>query len=517
MKYTEEYYKDTYMNVESFSKKVGERINIGTTVIKDYILSNISIGLASNSEVRQYIDNVYNKDQLKYYNAAINSSTVTHIIMAQGSLEEEIYSRKLLGILLVAEFDSSLRNNVIKILRKHHPVVYNSVKKFDKRKLRDRYSQMDEITRNKESKLDSTIYFYLTIHRSPEWVDEGFIIAIMDDIMNFEFNSLITSDIDKELEKYRMRIDTIKNSIIDKHGKINTYKEFINTYKKYNERKFVILQNLFKINKIDMDYLLNDIVNLDLDKIVLSYIKSGSKEWEPEVILDSIIIQILINVYKKAKYIYFKNNKETLSFKVNSLEKHMNNTINQNNEFKERINFLEQDKEKFEDMLHNATNKLSKKYNSEINTLQSRIKELEESLEEERKSRRELNALREYIFEVDNKYIPKNSDDTLEKYIKNKKIIIIGGTKEWRRKFREKYPDIRTLNGFNENFDVSILNNIEYTFFFTRYMNHSTYYKAMNFIRINQMPFGYIGKTNIDLVEEEIIDELEKYRAKRLN
>ena len=33
---------------------------------------------------------------------------------------------------------------------------------------------------------------------------------------------------------------------------------------------------------------------------------------------------------------------------------------------------------------------------------------------------------------------------------------------------------------------------------------------AMSFIRTNQIKFGYIGKTNIDLVEEEIIDELEK-------
>lgn len=40
-------------------------------------------------------------------------------------------------------------------------------------------------------------------------------------------------------------------------------------------------------------------------------------------------------------------------------------------------------------------------------------------------------------------------------------------------------------------------------------MNHSTYYKAINFIRTNNLNFGYIGKTNIDLVEQEIIEELD--------
>ena len=41
-------------------------------------------------------------------------------------------------------------------------------------------------------------------------------------------------------------------------------------------------------------------------------------------------------------------------------------------------------------------------------------------------------------------------------------------------------------------------------------MDHATYYRAINFIRSHEIKFGYIGKTNMDLVEDELIDELGK-------
>ena len=142
-------------------------------------------------------------------------------------------------------------------------------------------------------------------------------------------------------------------------------------------------------------------------------------------------------------------------------------------------------------------------------TLQNRIEELEDQLASEKKYRTELNEIRKYIFKINNNYVPSNTKKTLDYYIARKNILIIGGAKEWRRKFREKYPDLRTLSGFNETFDTTILSNYDYVFFYTGFMDHATYYRAINFIRSHAISFGYIGKTNIELVEEELINELE--------
>lgn len=61
-------------------------------------------------------------------------------------------------------------------------------------------------------------------------------------------------------------------------------------------------------------------------------------------------------------------------------------------------------------------------------------------------------------------------------------------------------------------FDTNILSNYDYIFFYTGYMDHATYYRAINFIRSYNIKFGYIGKTNMELVEDELIDELEKIK-----
>ena len=122
--------------------------------------------------------------------------------------------------------------------------------------------------------------------------------------------------------------------------------------------------------------------------------------------------------------------------------------------------------------------------------LENKIKKLEDELNEEKNLRHELESLIEYELDLSDDYDNNPLDKNLEDYIINKRIIIIGGDKDWRRRFRIKYPEIRTLNGFNENFDINILNNSDYIFFYTKYMNHSTFHKAMNFIKLNQCKFG---------------------------
>lgn len=513
MEYDNNYRNDDYINIENFSRKIGEKIGIGTSIVKDYILAKVSIGLASDSDARVKIDEIYNKDNFKYYDASIKSSTINYILMNQGDLEEEIYARKVLGILLIAEYDFNLRNSIIKILRIYYPEVFNSVKKVDKKKLVNKYSKMDKITREIEAKLDSAVYFYITIYKSPNWLDEGFITAIIDDIMDFEFEDFISVDIQEEIKEKSSKIYKIKEEFQKKYGEIIDYKDFIAFINKYDEEKLSILKNIFKVNKLDIDYLFkNDEFNID--KIILAYIEAEKAAFKLEdVLINSAIMQLLIDKYKESKEIYFNNNEETVNFKLKDLKSVVNEVTDKNRNLNLAVKDLEEYKNQTENILHNERNKLIKEHNIEINYLKNRIKELENNLYEEQKYKMELNALREYVFEKDNNYIPEEEEKSLVNYINGKKIIIIGGAKEWRRKFREKYPEIRSLNGFNENFDVTVLGMVDYVFFFTGHMSHATYYKAINYIRLNQIPFGYIGKTNLDLVELELIDELEKYKA----
>ena len=502
------------LNIESFSKMIGEQWDISSSIFKNYILANISIAMTRNTELKKNINKLYLLDKIRYYNASINSSCINHVIMTQGTLEQEIDGRKALGILLIAEKDHNLRNNIITLLRKSYPQIFNAVKKHNKNELTKRYLQMDKITRKTEARLDASIYFYFSIYRSEEAVDQGFIISIIEDMNFFEFCNPITREIDKEVELHKSDLQKIKSLLKREYGKLNSYTDVLNSESEVIEDFGIILENMFIINKFDINYLFNNSSFLNIDEIILSYIKSNSGDIDLKVILQTVIngifIKSLINEYKKSRTLYFQNNQETLFFQMNSLEEKLSNIEKEKVDILTKVNSLEQDKYSFDKILNSEINNLNQKHKYEVSTLQSRIEELENQLLSEKKHRNELNELREYLFKVNTNYVPSVSKETLDYYIARKNIIIIGGTKEWRRKFRDKYPELRTLNGFNGTFDTNILANYDYVFFYTGYMDHATYYRAINFIRSHDIKFGYIGKTNMELVEDELIDELQK-------
>jgi len=502
------------LNIENFSKMIGETWNVPKNILRNYILANVSIAMISTPDIKNDINKLYLLDEIKYYDAVKISSCAKHVIMTEGTLEQEIEGRKALGILLIAEIDYNLRNKIIKLLRKYYSVVFNAVKKHDKKELTKRYLQMDEATRKSQARLEAAIYFYFGIYRTVNEVDQGFFKSIIEDIKMFEFYDPMTSDISKELEVHKSEIQTIKAILKREYGKINSFKDILNSDTQSIEKLGENLKNIFIINKLDVNHLFTNSNFLNIDEILLSYIKMGYTTLDPKIILqvlvNGIFIKSLINEYKKAKDQYFENNQEILLIKINSLENNLDAVNIVNKDISTKLTVYKMENTKFEETLNNQLNKLNKSHNSEVVEMQNKINDLENQLLVEKSYRTELNGLREYVFKKNNDYIPLVQSKSLSDYISNTKIIIIGGAKEWRRKFREKYPEIRSLHGCNENFDTSLLAHYDYVFFYFGFMNHATYYKAMNFIRTQQIKFGYIGKTNIELVEEEIMDELEK-------
>lgn len=448
------------LNIDTFSKLIEVKWNIPSYVFKNYILANISIAITRNIELKKNINKIYLLDRMKYNNAAINSSCIKHIIMTQGTLEQEIEGRKALGILLIAEEDHNLRNTIINLLRKSYPTIFNSVKKHDKRKLAKRYLKMDSITRETEARLDAAVYFYFSLYRSKEIVDQGFIISIIEDMKNFEFCNPITSIIDKEIDLHKAELQEIKALLKREYGSLNSYKDILssdsNSILEFGE----ILENIFIINKFDINHLFSASDFLNIDEILLSYIKRNSRHINIKVLLGTVIngifIKSLLNEYKNSRKLYFKNNKETLFSEINSLKEKISKINDEKVELLTKVDLLEQENYSLHKALTSITNDLNKKHKIEMLSLQNRIKELENQLALEKKYRNELNELREYLFKQNNNYIPSNSKKTLDYYIARKRIIIIGGTKEWRRKFRDKYPELRTLTGFNGNFDATV-------------------------------------------------------------
>ena len=54
------------LNIESFSKMLGENWDISQSIFKNYILANISIAMIRNTDLKKNIDKLYLLDKLKY-------------------------------------------------------------------------------------------------------------------------------------------------------------------------------------------------------------------------------------------------------------------------------------------------------------------------------------------------------------------------------------------------------------------------------------------------------------------
>lgn len=501
------------MNVTTFSKIICNQWDIDSDILVDYIFSNISLGIAENKGIRKEVDKIYNSDQLKYYNALINSSCANYVAIKQGNFENELYARKVLGIFLVAESDDCIRNKIIKLLKKYYPVVYDSVRKYDKEILKNKYIKMDIITRNLEAKFDAAIYLYLAVYISADKVDHGFVTSILSDVEEFEFRSLINQNVKEELERYKLEIQEIKSLIKREYGTISNYRDIISNRNIDIRNLGDFLEDLFAVNQIDINHIFLEYNFVNIDKIILSYYRA-TKDKNPDKIISSIIsgifIQMLINEYKTMRKSYIENSNEPLEYKLKYSENNLSFLETENNGLKTKINELNNEIRNKDKKLTYELNNLNNIHKQELHKIENRIKELENKLIEEENLRKEIEALREYELSLAEENNTEDLNINLYEYLQNKKIIIIGGDKEWRRRFRIKYPEIRTLNGFNENFDISVLNNCDYIFFYTKYMNHSTFHKAMSYIKINKCEFGYIGKTNINLVEQEIIDNISK-------
>lgn len=516
MEFIQDNYNDK-MTVESFSKMISEKWNVAGDIIRNYIFSSISLSLTRSDEMKKDIDKIYDSDKSRYYNAVINSTCNDHIIIMQGALEQEIYARRVLGMLLEAELDNSIRSKIIKLLRKYYPIIYNSVKKHDKEKLKNKYIKMDIADRNVEAKFDAAIYLYFTVYSSSEKVDQGFIISILNDIEDFEFGNLINQNAESEVQQYKNEIKEIKTLIKRNFGRVLNYKDILKHNNKYIRKWGEYLEDLFVSNKLNINHIFHDSEFINIDKIILSYVRTEKNNNNLELIISNVIngvfIQSLINEYKNTRSIYFENSGEVLHCELNSLEEKYNYIENENKNLKAKVENLNKEKLMYDRNLLNELSNQNRVHQQEMKAMEDKIRDLEGKLKDETNLRLEIESLREYELNLKNNYQSECLDVNLQKYITNRKIIIIGGDKEWRRKFRIKYPQIRTLNGFTDNFDISILINCDYIFFYTKYMNHSTFHKTMNFIKLNKCKFGYIGKTNIELVEEEIVDQISKYEG----
>lgn len=102
----------------------------------------------------------------------------------------------------------------------------------------------------------------------------------------------------------------------------------------------------------------------------------------------------------------------------------------------------------------------------------------------------------------------------LEKLLRSKKILIMGGHVNWQNRIKEVYPKLAYMDSDNVNFDVSVLKTADYIFFNTLHCSHTLYFKVKENICAGRDKqdakdkLVYINNNNVDVFTDILMEKL---------
>ena len=167
--------------------------------------------------------------------------------------------------------------------------------------------------------------------------------------------------------------------------------------------------------------------------------------------------------------------------------------------------------ERLRSKLHEEEQK-SRELRELYKTAKKNLAESSETIKKFEDDREELNALREYVYHLSegaDKEIPSDDMDQKRAFLNEKKIIIIGGHVSWHNKLKQLYPGWILISPDSyKGVPADIFRQCDKAYFFTDYINHTSYHYFINMIRTLNVPFGYLHERNIDALTRQIYNEL---------
>ena len=222
----------------------------------------------------------------------------------------------------------------------------------------------------------------------------------------------------------------------------------------------------------------------------------------------------LMEEYKKAKEFYNQNNQENVfqDFEI-TMQEYKETKIRYQNLEKENIS-LQSKCAELASLINITAKEKENIYASTIREQEKEITKLKQLLLIENEKNIELNTLREFVFSYkpdDFFAVPKDSNI---KIIREKKIVVIGGSDNWQKKIKGTYPEFKVISGFSVTFDLNILRSADFVFLNVIDMSHAAYLRIIEFIRKHNIRYWYVNSTSMEKFHKEIVAMInDKYKC----
>lgn len=443
--------------------------------------------LGHNKRIYKDIDKIYQANKYKYYKLAKRNTLYRHKLLKEGSLVQEEYCKKILGIFLGQEENEVYNKKIKDLFKKGFQYTYTylhnhstiSLEKFVGDFIKKHGGYVDN--RGVSIEFHIVILVFLSLNSSVTLVENDFYNGYLSNLKerwdHYKDSNLTRIGLDKAKKDDFEKIKQAKEIVNEKYGSIDNFIDLLD--RRFDETKLDSCSFLFDYENLSSVSVFEDIpfTKKDMDEIFYLYVVSGKDLKTAEEILEFIIpniyIKYLIKSYKKVKEVYFKNNKETTFIELEGLE-------NQLEKLKIELALKEKSLVDF------------KKHSEELEKENIRLRS---ELKKEQKNKEELKSLREFIFTLDSQedFIEEKFDLDI---LKNYKAVIIGGHEKWQQKMKRLLPDFIFIHPDSLNFDTKLLDSVDHIFIYTNYLNHGIYYKVMNHIADKDIKVEYLSQQN---------------------
>ena len=519
--------------------------------------------------LRSFFDELYETNKIVFYEKAKNSPFCDATYITDSPLDREVSMRRAFGVLLHSEQDEQLQDKICKAIVKYNKAYATFTKSYSMEQLASFLSSIsknakgtdktpDEINaplyllayivyckhglakKDKQSVKFLHDYLARDIARRESFDQDNFLRFVdgFDTTKHFVENKQLTDYVSTARNNNALcaLIDGLNCLRNDKEETTITATKLMNIFSKCSDEETdsstvatLLVARIFSLYGRSVTMSAKDIhfSKEELERIckitAMSALARNSDTSGMVRVSDftqALWFAMLVKTIKQERDFYFKNNSETQFFALRNLEREVEQLREQLGTqeaatseanahaaaLSEQINLLNTE-------LAKEAKDAAKPLMGEISILKNQIAALERKLQEETEKNAELSRLREFVFDMQQGGDIQIEDISLSNHIEGKKIYIFGGHINWRNKLKQKYPKLEVLDGHNVSFDEQKLLGADMVLMNTSNMSHALYYKIIDVLRKNNIPFDYLGKySSPNLLEQEIAEALLRKR-----
>lgn len=472
--------------------------------------------ISSNKAVWKLVQDLYMADAVRYYRYARASKWYDSEFITGQSLEREIVAKRVLGLVV-----SEQRNDVLRIIRKGWPYIYEWVRKQDGRISIERafvelvYKEpgiryKEQFDRLKNDDINATAILTIIVAgilgKELNVDDEGyqFICSVCLDRLKWEHGAgrLTWKTLDKELIQ---RVRKLRQSLRGRAG-LNRY---INSYSSAQDPVvkmwFDAMGFIFDLEKVSSGIAEDEVLSeREVDEVVAAFVCAAGKQ---QVELDEAkkflvaghMLRAVLRSYRRAKHLYFRTSREVYRLEESAAHREVDEAKNRIMELEELLGQRDVEIKRLRGQLDREYGRVKAEYADQVRELEAENHVLREKAE---RLQQRLEEIERGLFG----YLEEEKGEVPDINLSLVRGVIIGGHQRWAARMREILPDSWRVIAADDPYESSMVAAAQVICFVTGYISHSLYDTAVGEARRRGIPIVYLGRRN----EDECVAEIKR-------